>query len=224
MKFVLERVTDPDIEPITLEEIKRHLRAYTDVTIEDDDFTALVVAGREWVEGYTGRALIDQTWCLTIDGNMQSGGDLVTGFDSVNAQGGWRYADWLRWIRRGEIALRRAPVIAIVSIKSVDQGGAETDIDPASYELREPNSKWPRLVPMAGNGSQTSTLKIVYRAGFADRTGSPKQDASAVPARFKQAIKLWAEANYDRDPVMMPLLLKVAAEIVEPERAFLSIA
>ena len=37
-------------------------------------------------------------------------------------------------------------------------------------------------------------------------------------------MKLWAEANYDRDPVMMPLLLDVAEQIVKPERADLSIA
>jgi hypothetical protein len=37
-------------------------------------------------------------------------------------------------------------------------------------------------------------------------------------------MKLWAEANYDRDQYMMELLLKVAEQIIKPERADLSLA
>ena len=53
MNFTLERVTQPDIEPVTLDEMKRHLRCFMSVTDEDDDITALIVAAREWIEDYT---------------------------------------------------------------------------------------------------------------------------------------------------------------------------
>jgi len=222
MNFTLERVTQPDIEPVTLEEMKRHLRCFSGVTDEDDDITALIVAAREWVEDYSARALIDQTWRLTIDGHLH--GDRVLGFDAPRFIGGFGRLEWMHWMRRGEILLRRAPVIEITSFTSIDATGVVTDIDPAGYALREENSKWPRLVPLSGTTWAAGTLKIEFRAGFANRSGSPKQDASVVPARFKQAMKLWTEAAYDRDPVMMPLLLNAAEQLMKPERADLSIA
>ncbi len=222
MNFTLERVTGPEIEPVTLAEMKRHLRCYSDLTTEDDDITALIVAAREWVEDYTGRALIDQAWRLTIDGHLH--GDRVLGFNEPKFVGGFGRLEWLHWMRRGEILLRRAPVIAVTSFKSIDAAGVETEIASVGYALREADSKWPRIVPLSGTTWTAGGLKIEFRAGFADRLGSPKQDASKVPTRFKQAMKLWAEANYDRDPVMMPLLLGVAEQIVKPERADLSIA
>jgi hypothetical protein len=124
--------------------------------------------------------------------------------------------------------MRKAPVIALTEFVSVDQAGVETPADPTSYQLREQESKWPRIVPLNGITWPTTGVfagfRITFRAGFCNLTGSPTQDATVVPMRFRQAMKLWAEANYDRDPVMMPLLLNVAEQIIRPERADLSIA
>jgi hypothetical protein len=108
-----------------------------------------------------------------------------------------------------------------VSIASVDSLGVETALDVADYEVMEPDSKWPRLTGLSG---ATGTLRIVYRAGFADRLGSPMEDASVVPVRFKQAIKLHVEAHYDRDKDMMQKLLDAAENLIRPERAELQIA
>jgi hypothetical protein len=229
MNFLFERVTEPSIEPVTLAEMKRHLRAFMSVTDDDDDITNLIVAAREWVEDYTGRALIDQTWRLSLvnRSGYSVGGDRVSGY-TPGLRGWWGQRDWDHWMRSGEIMLRKAPVIALTEFVSVDQASVETAVDPLSYELREPDSKWPRVVPLNGITWPTSGVfagfRITFRAGFCDLTGSPKEDATVVPVRFKQAMKLWAEANYDRDPVMMPLLLNVAEQIVKPERADLSIA
>ena len=66
MLWALELVSGPEIEPVTLAEAKRHLREYDDVTTNDADITALIQGAREWVEQYTARALIDQTWRLTF--------------------------------------------------------------------------------------------------------------------------------------------------------------
>jgi len=230
MRFTLERVTQPDIEPILLAEMKRHLREFDTVTVRDGDITALIVAAREWVEDYTGRALFDQTWRLTLHGRPGSfaGGDIVSGTkDGALPVGYGFYRGLWSWGNHGEIMLRKAPVLAITKFVSVDLAGVETAVDPTTYELREKASKWPRLVAL--NGATWSTwltgdLRIEYRAGFADRTGSPQQGAEMVPVRFLQAMKLWAEATYDRDAVLMPLLLKTAEQIVKPERSDLSLA
>jgi hypothetical protein len=222
MNFTLERVTQPDIEPVTLAEMKRHLRCQDGVTVQDDDITALIVAAREWVEDYTARALIDQTWLLTIGDHLQ--GDRVRGYNLPIFSGGFSRHEWLRWMRRGEIMLRRSPILAVTSFKSIDAAGVVSNAETDTYALREPKSKWPRLVLMNGVTWPTGTLQIEFRAGFANRIGSPKDDASVVPTRFRQAMKLWAEANYDRDQFMMALLLKVAEQIIKPERADLSLA
>lgn len=199
MKYSLERIAGPDIEPVTLAEMKRHLRCQEGVEVQDADITALIVAAREWVEGYTGRALIDQTWRLTVD---EIAGDAVQ-----------------------RILLRRSPVIALTKVSSLDALGVETELPLAAFAVQEPGSKWPWFFhDGADSWNPGSILKIEFRAGFVDRTGSPQQDATDVPTRFKQAIKMWAEAAYDRDQYMMELLFKVAEEIAKPERADLQIA
>lgn len=220
--FVFERVTLPDIEPVTLAEMKVHLRGFTSVSDDDAQVTKLIVGAREWVEDYTGRALIDQTWRLTMNKTGYLGGDAVKGFTPAFVGLGRR--EWIHWMRRGEIRLLKSPVLAITSFVSADFTGAETAIPVTDYALCEPDSKWPRIAALSGATWTTGALKVEFRAGFADRLGSPQQGAEMVPERFKQAMKLWVEANYDRDKDMMPLLLKTAEGLLKPERADLQIA
>lgn len=224
--FTLERVTGPEIEPITLAEMKRSLRMFASVTTEDADVTNLIVAAREWVEDYTGRALVDQSWRLTIGSDCNErlfGGDRVSGY-SFGYCGPGFYSGSFMWPRLWEIMLRKAPVLAITSFVSVDNTGAETDILAGTYELREKDSKWPHIVMLNGSLLPNVTYRIVFRAGFSDRDSSPQQGAEVVPVRFLQAMKLWAEANYDRDEKMMPLLLKTAEDLIRSERAELGMA
>lgn len=222
MNFTLERVSNPDIEPVTLDEIIQHVREFTGIPAAPrTELTNLIVGGREWAEDYTGRALIDQTWCLTLQGLPASSLDRV-----ANAvRPGYYFGTW-QW-NGNEIMLKKSPVLAITSFKTVDAAGVETTIDPTTYQLREQKSKWPRVVALNGATWSTGTnqdLRITFRAGHADRLGSPQQGAEMVPMRFKQAIKLWVEANYDRDPMMMQKLLDAATEILKPERSELQIA
>ena len=68
-------------------------------------------------------------------------------------------------------------------------------------------------------------MQIVFRAGYYDAVGSPPDDdIDVVPMRFRQAIKLHAEAHYDRDSTMMPILLKVAEDLIRPERVEMGMA
>lgn len=187
MKWLLEPVTGPDIEPVDLARMKRELGEFASVTENDTDITAKIQAAREWVEDYCGVALIDQSWRLTID---QTGALALSG--SVYRCG--TAGSTLR-----EIHLRRSPVLAITSIATVDADGVETIVDPATYQLREGDSKWPRVVPVGAAAWQNSNLRIVFRAGFADLSVSPPEDASDVPERFKQAVILWVKGNYDGD-------------------------
>ena len=58
-------VTAPALEPVTIEEAKRHLVIET--TDRDAEVERLVKASRRWCERYTRRAFITQTWDLKLD-------------------------------------------------------------------------------------------------------------------------------------------------------------
>lgn len=61
----LSLITPPATTPVTLADAKAHLE-YQD-TDRDSMITALVAAATDYVEQWTGKALIAQTWRLTLD-------------------------------------------------------------------------------------------------------------------------------------------------------------
>lgn len=63
--MALTLVTAPAVEPIDLATAKAHLRV--DITDDDSLITALITAARQHVEVITRRALITQTWDLSLD-------------------------------------------------------------------------------------------------------------------------------------------------------------
>lgn len=213
MRWTLERVSQPAFEPVRLAEMKRHLRASDATSPLDGDIEALIKSAREWVEDYTGRALIDQQWRLTLSPYL--------GRAALPAGA---YSGDYRESATGEILLRRSPVLGIVSVGSFDSDGAETAASGASYEARGVDTKWPTLYPLSGASWGAGEQRIVFRAGYADTTGSPQEDASVVPERYKQAIKLHVEAHYDRNPETMKMLLDAAKALVKDERCSLSMA
>ena len=66
MKVVL--IIAPTIEPVTLEELKLHLRIDLDVLDEDEYLEGLIKAAREHAEDITRRAILSQTWDYMLDG------------------------------------------------------------------------------------------------------------------------------------------------------------
>jgi uncharacterized phiE125 gp8 family phage protein len=61
----LRLITPPVVQPVSLEETKRHLRI--DFDDSDDLISLYILAATQHCEQYTGRAFVDQTWELTID-------------------------------------------------------------------------------------------------------------------------------------------------------------
>jgi hypothetical protein len=202
VRWALEQLTQPeDIDVVSLARMKRELREFASVTTRDDDITAKLVAAREWIEDLTGRILVDETWRLTIDHDDE------LDFASLDtSQVGVAQPS------PNGVYLRRSPVIAVTSIATVDSDGVETTVDEADYELRAGDSKWPFVAPLAGTWL-ASNMRITFRAGFADRTGSPMDDATAVPARFKEAMILWVKGNYDGDDASTKAAMDIAMKL-----------
>lgn len=209
MKFSLERIRDADIEPITADELKAELRAMVGIE-EDSRFERLISSGRQWFEDHTGLALIDQTWRLCIGDNLRTRawgpGDLARPYD-------YSYGDIGRIDQT--IMLRRSPVLSVLGIVSLDATGTQTIVAADTYQLRDARSKWPNVIGLSSLVGAHEEIQITFRAGYADRTGSPTQGAEVVPPKLLQPIYLWAEAMYDKDKEMMSKLLTAAENLAD---------
>lgn len=62
-----ETVTSATGEPITLEEVKKHLRLEVGETNEDDYLEDLIISARQRVEAITGRSLMPETKYVYLD-------------------------------------------------------------------------------------------------------------------------------------------------------------
>lgn len=160
--YGLRRTVDAATEPITLDEAKLHLRVTG--ADEDDLINNCIVAARQHFEDATNRALINQTWVLTLD----------------------------RWFLRHEVNRRwlylpKSPLSSVTSVYYVDENGDSTLWDSSNYNV-DTNSEPGRLElgydktwPVTRD--QVNAITITYVAGY----GS---SASDVPQGIKSAILL----------------------------------
>lgn len=165
----------PAAEPVPLAEVKAQARI--DTTVDDALISDFIVGARQWVEKYTSRALITQTWQLWIDlwpaatelwwDGVRDGP--VTGLDQISY-----------------IALPRAPLQSVNSVQYFDNTDTPTVWDPANYyvdTVREPGrlalrigATWP-LPSRLTNG-----IMVEYVCGYG-------ADGSYVPETIKTAIR-----------------------------------
>lgn len=135
----LKLITAPTTEPVTLADAKSHLR----VSGTDDDalITALISAARQDAEHRLGRALITQTWELTLDAFTDT------------------------------IELPLPVLASVTSIKYIDATGTEITLSSAAYTVdtdSEPGRVYPVYgTSWPGIRSQTNAVRIRYVAGAA---------------------------------------------------------
>lgn len=167
-KYAIVMVTQPAVEPLTLAEAKLHLRVADTFTADDDYVTALIVAARRFVENYTGRALIEQTFDLKLDS----------------------FPCW-------QIDVPRPPLISVTSITYVDTAGDTQTVDAADYQVDTDADQGGRIQPAYlkyWKSTRADLNAVVIRciAGYLG-AGSPASDydySANVPAEIKQAMLL----------------------------------
>ena len=142
----LIRVDGPATEPVTLAEAKAQLR----LEHNDDDalIDGLIVAAREYAEAVTRRALITQTWKLTLDAFC------------------------------AKIDLPKPPFQSVASVKYLDTGGVERTLDPAAYDavfdtteafvMPAYGTSWPSTRDQAG------AVRIAFVAGYENANEVPQ--------------------------------------------------
>lgn len=103
----LKLITAATTYPVSLSEAKLHLRV--DGADEDTLVTALITAATEMAEQETGRALMAQTWELTLDAFPDA------------------------------FELTRTPVQSVTSVKYYDTNGAQQTLSAGAYALSTAN-------------------------------------------------------------------------------------
>ncbi|WP_439816221.1 head-tail connector protein [Zavarzinia sp. CC-PAN008] len=177
----LELTEAPSVEPLSLEAMKVHLRLETDD--EDALVLHLVAAARSACEAATGRALLDQAWCLWLDA----------------------------WPDRA-INLPRPPLRSLTGVSLFDGEGAEVALSADDWTLDtagEPARI--RLDPAVRPASarRLNAIAIRYRAGYgttADQVPAPLVQGIALLAAH------WYERREAvADPTLAPVPYGVAA-------------
>jgi len=100
-------VTAPSVEPLTLTEAKLYLRV--DQSTEDNLISGMLVAARQWVETYTRRALVTQTWDFRYESFMDT---------------------------RQPLILPKAPLQSVTSITYLDEDGVSQTLASSNYSVR----------------------------------------------------------------------------------------
>lgn len=165
--MALSLVTAPDGEPITPEDAQAHLRVDA-----DDDLAliqTLIVTAREYVETYTRRALLTQTWDLALDS----------------------FCDPLYRCEDGSLRLPKAPVASITSITYIDGAGVSQTWSTDDWDAdlpSGPKAMRARIYPAyeesyPSTRSQPNAVTIRFVAGYG-ATGE------FVPASLRSAMLL----------------------------------
>lgn len=132
-------ITPPGAEPISLADLKAHLRI--DGDDEDALLASLVRTARAHLERTAGLALISQGWRLYLDA----------------------------WPEIGAIEIARGPVISVDAIRVFDELGEESAISLAGHVLdgiQRPARLWLRERPAARQA--INGIEVDFTAGFGE--------------------------------------------------------
>lgn len=139
---------------VTLVEAKAHLRV--DVADDDTLITAMIMAAAELAEQQTGRALMTQTWELTLDA----------------------FPDALE--------LTRTPVQSVTSVIYADAAGVDQTLAGSAYslDLADDNGH-AYVVPAYGTDwpatrDQVNAVRVRYVAGYASAAAVPESIKSWI--------------------------------------------
>ena len=160
-------------EPLTLTEVKSHLRV--DHTADDALIAIYLRAAREYIDGpggFLGRALVRQSWRLSLDG-----------------------------FPTDEIRIPLPPLSSVDAIRYDDTSGDEQLVnsqnfwvDKASepgWIVRVDGVDWPTTL------DGVNTVRVDFTAGYAPGTNSPIDYGENIPFNIKAAMLLMIGNMYE---------------------------
>jgi len=171
MNLVLK--TPPVIEPLEIQDVKDYLRLddVTDIS-EDEYLSTLIIAAREYCEGFQNRAYITQVWQLSFD-------------------------DWPSRV----IELPKGTLQAVNLVTYKNFAGAVTTLTETQDYITSTRGvlgrisppyaqSWPSFVPWT-----LDAVVIEFTCGYGDT-------AESVPQKVKQAMKLLVSHWYENRTVL----------------------
>lgn len=177
-------VAAPDIEPVTVSDIKNQLELDVSDTSKDTQIELYIASARQIIEEYTGLALIDQQWRLELD---HWPGDVERWWDGVKDGA---ITELVSTGRKNDVLLPRYPLQSVDSITAdgtavviADTFVVDTAQKPGRLVIKR-GATWPVVLDTA------SGIKITYTAGFSD-------SASEVPAALRLAVIQMAAYMYE---------------------------
>ncbi len=149
----LKLITGPTEEPVSLAEAKAQLREKT--TDNDTEITSLIPRARQYVEDFTHRALITQTWELALDA----------------------FPAWA-------ICVPKAPLASVTSIQYVDVDGNTQMLASSDYVV-DTKSEPGRITPAYGKSwpatlDGVNAVTITFTAGYGNAAAVPKPIVEAI--------------------------------------------
>lgn len=168
----LELVSGPSAEPVSLAEVKAQARI--DGGDEDAFLTALIVAARQWIEQYCGRALLPQNWRLWMDA--------------------WP---------EGAVTLPKPPLRAVSEVRLYQDDDTSALLNSAVYQV-DTVAQPGRIILRAGQtwpvpGRIGRSIAIGFTAGYSDAANVP----TPIKAALKQLVTHWYERRGEPEPPMV---------------------
>jgi uncharacterized phiE125 gp8 family phage protein len=171
--MALTRITAPSVTPLTLAEVKKHLRVTS--TDSDDLITIYLKAATDYIDGewgFLGRCIVTQTWRLTID----------------------EFPD-------AEIKIPLPPLQSVSSIVYDDPAGVQQTVPTANYFVdtaSEPgwvvpnlNYTWPTTL------DAVNAVRIDFVAGYSPDSSSPPDLTANIPFNIKAGVMLLVANMYE---------------------------
>jgi uncharacterized phiE125 gp8 family phage protein len=181
------RLISPPAAAVSLTEAKAFLRV---VDADEESLIAgFVDAATAYVEQYTGRALMDQTWELVLDSFP----------DTLSLA----FADPLSlptFAGSGAIKIPKPPLIEVVSVKYSDPDGVEQTVLASDYYVDNVTRPYGWVVPQGGSLSWPATLDAInavtirFRAGYLNTNSPPTEN---IPRDIKSALLMALGAFYE---------------------------
>ena len=204
----LEVVTGPTQEPITITNIKEHLRLDEDV--DDLQVNAYIIAAREWAETYTSRFFMQRTMRQWYDASPVNSHALIDG----TIQGHQNY-----FTGNQKLEVAATPVSSIDSIKYYDDDDTEYTWDSSNY-YADTIADIPRIGLRTGGSFPTdlrkqNSIAVNFTVGYGDNAASVPQ---AIKVAMMQYITFLYEHRGDFERYPAPTPPAILKSLLNPYR------
>lgn len=195
-------ITPPAAEPVSLSEARAWLRV--DGSDEDDAIRSLIVAARALVEMATRRALVAQTWRLTLDAWPCA------------SDGAWSLLASRPRTTPLEVLLPLAPVQSVSGVRLYDGVGQPVELSSASWRLVGAPERARLLFasPPPSPGAPAAGIEIDVLAGY----GAPPETPAPLRHAILALVSYWFDNRGDVASTTIENLPPRAAALLAPYR------